>query len=45
MWRLLFTISKHNPLGRTYEPEVDNLFHESWHIEEYLGAKQLLNSP
>jgi hypothetical protein len=45
MWRVLFNISKHNPLARMYEPKVDNLLHESWHTEEYLGAKQLPNFP
>jgi hypothetical protein len=45
MWRVLFTASKHNPLAQTYELEVDNLLHISWHIKEYLDVEQLLDSP
>jgi len=45
MWWVLTTTSKHNPLVRTYERKVNYLLHESWHVEEYLGAKQLPYSP
>jgi hypothetical protein len=45
MWWLLFVINKHNPLAQTYEPKVNNLFLELWHIEEYLGAKKLPDFP
>jgi hypothetical protein len=45
MWWMLSIASKHNPLAQTYKLEVNNLFHESWHIEECLGAKQLLDFP
>jgi hypothetical protein len=45
MWWVLSITNKHNPLARTYELEVDNLLHESWHIEEYLDVKQLTDSP
>jgi hypothetical protein len=45
MWWVPFIAGKHNPLAQTYKLEVDNLPHESWHIEKYLNAKQLLDSP
>jgi hypothetical protein len=45
MWWVLFVADKYYPFIRTYKPEVDNLFHESWHIEKYLGAKQSSNFP
>jgi hypothetical protein len=41
----VYVISKHNPMVQTYELEVDNLFHKSWHIEKYFGAKQLIDFP
>jgi len=45
MCRVLFVVGKRNPLVQTYEPKVNNLFHELWHIEKYFGAKQLPDSP
>ncbi len=45
MWWVLFTTCKHNPFAQTYEPEVDNLFLELWHIEKYFNVEQLSNSP
>ncbi len=45
MWWVLSIGGKHNPLVRTYELEVNNFLHKSWHIEKYLGAKLLPDSP
>jgi hypothetical protein len=45
MWWVLFSTSKHNPLAQTYELEVNNLFHKSWHTKKYLDVKQLPDSP
>jgi hypothetical protein len=45
MWWVLFTTCKHNPFAQTYEPEVDNLLLELWHIEKYFNVEQLSNSP
>jgi hypothetical protein len=35
MWWVLSDAGKHNPLARTYEPKVNNLLLELWHIEKY----------
>jgi hypothetical protein len=43
MWWVLFATSKHNPFAQTYKPKVNDLFHKSWHIEEYLNVEQLLD--
>jgi hypothetical protein len=45
MWWVLSIASKHKTLAQTYKLEVKNFFHKSWHIEEYLGVWQLLDSP
>jgi hypothetical protein len=39
MWWVSSILGKRNPLVQTYELEVDNLLHESWHTEKYLNAK------
>jgi hypothetical protein len=40
---MMSTADKHNPLVRTYELEVNNLFHKSWHTKKYFDVEQLPN--